>query len=91
VDAILKDEVRAARKHYNCDASALWCNYSMKLDDCETGDQRLIVEAAQADKWKILPGQQYRYMRGIFEGRMVTWRERVGMGSVCRQLRLYED
>ena len=86
MDVVLKDEVRHAKKHYKCDAYAWWTNCNLDLNDCISDDQRLIVEAAEADKGRILPGQAYRYQRGIFDGRMVTWRERVGMGNVCRDL-----
>ena len=89
MDVVLKDEVRHAKKHYKCDAYAWWTNCNLDLNDCISDDQRLIVEAAEADKGRILPGQLYRYQRGVFGGRMVTWRERVGMGNVCRDLGLY--
>lgn len=91
MDTILKDEIRTARKTYPCDAYGWWHRSGFGPQDCETDEQRLILEAAEVDKGKILAGQQYRYMRGVFEGRMVTWRERVGMGNVCRDLGLYEE
>ena len=91
MDTVLKDEVRTARKQYKCDAYAWWNSCNMSLNDCETPEQRLVVEACEADKGKILPGQTYRYQRGLFEGHMVTWRERVGMADVCRALGLYEN
>jgi len=89
MDVILKDEIRVARKHYTCDAYRHWNNCGMGQNDCVADDQRLIVQAAEADKGKILPGQEYRYARGVFEGRMVTWRARVGMEDVCKELGLY--
>lgn len=90
MDTVLKDEIRTARKYYKCDAYAWWNRCGMSIGDCETSEQRLIVEAAEADKGKILPGQAYRYRRGVFEGRMVTCRERVGMCGVCHALGLYD-
>ena len=56
---ILKDEIRTARKFYDCDASAAWNNYGPPRDELPP-DDRLILEGAQADKWKIRPGQRYR-------------------------------
>ena len=61
------------------------------LDDCETSEQRLIVEAAQADKWRILPGQKYLKVVRIWEGALTTYRARPGMQTVLRELGLDED
>ena len=87
---ILKDEERTARKHYKCDAFARFHNCGMRRDELAP-DQQLMLDAAEADKGRILPGQRYRYARGLHEGSMFTWRERIGMGSICRAHGLYED
>jgi hypothetical protein len=91
MDIVLKDEVRHAKKVYMCDAYAWWNQCGMNLDDCVNEEQKLIVQASESDHGKILVGQLYRYQRGVFEGRMVTWRERFGMGNVCRNLGLYSE
>lgn len=91
MDVILKNEVRHARKHYICDAYLWWIRCNMSENDCVTNDQRLILSASVADKGKILPSQAYRYVRGINDGRMVTWRGRVGMDNLCREIGLYEE
>ena len=49
-----------------------------------------MVEAAEADKWRILPGQAYRKVTGIYEGDFYTYRARPGMDSVCYELDLFD-
>lgn len=87
---ILKDEQRHARKHYKCDAFALFHNCGMRSDEL-TPDQQLLLDAAEADKGRILPGQAYHYRRGVHEGRMFTWRARLGLEAVCVAHNLYDE
>ena len=91
MDRVLTDEIVQARKHYACDACRQWGRSGYSLSDCETSDQRMIVEAAQADRWRILPGQQYRRITGISEGALTTYRARPGMQSVIEELKLCDD
>ena len=56
---VLKDEVRTARKFYDCDASEMWRSYGPPRE-AVTADERLVLEGVEADKWKIRPGQRYR-------------------------------
>ena len=91
MDRVLTDKLVQARKHYDCDACYWWGRSGYGLDDCETSEQRLIVEAAQADKWRILPGQKYRRIKGVFEGALTTYRARPGMQSVIEELKLCDD
>lgn len=90
MDQVLTDKLLNARKHYPCDASYWWVRSGYGLHDCEP-EQRLIVEAAQADRWRIFPGQKYRKITGIFEGRLTTYRARLGMQSVIEQLGLADE
>jgi len=87
---ILKDELRTARKHYKCDATAWFHDCGMGRHDL-TPDQQLLLDAAEADKGRILPGQAYHYQRGLYEGRMYTWRAKPGMQSVCRAHELFDE
>lgn len=91
MDVVLKDEIRSARKHYVCDAYSWWVRCNMSENDLLTDDQKLILQASEADKGKILPGQTYRYVRGVFDGKMVTWRARLGMDNLNRDIGLYGD
>ena len=80
---VLKDEQRTARKIYKCDATA-WLR-ACGLARCDLDpDQHRALDAADADKGCILRGQKYRYQRGVFEGRMCTWRARLDVQKVCQ-------
>ena len=58
MDVVLKDEVRHAKKHYKCDAYAWWTNCNLDLNDCISGDQRLIVEAAEQTRGASCRGRR---------------------------------
>lgn len=87
---ILKNELRTARKNYKCDAYARFHACGMRRDEL-TQEQQLMLDAAEADKGRILPGQAYHYRRGVYEGRMFTWRSRSGMESICIDHDLYDE
>ena len=53
MSAIFKDEFRNARKHYKCDATELFHCAGMWPHDLNA-DEKLILEAAEANKGKIL-------------------------------------
>lgn len=91
MDRIFTDKVVIARKPYRCDASEQWLRAGYTVEDCETSEQRLTVEAAEADRWRILPGQAYRKATGIYENAFCTYRARPGMDAVCRALGLFDD
>ena len=91
MDRVFTDKVVMAKKHYRCDASEQWCRSGYTVADCETSEQRLIVEAAEADKFRILPGQPYRKVTGIHDGDFCTYRARPGMDSVCYELDLFDE
>lgn len=91
MDCIISDQIVTARKHYCCDASYWWLRSGYTVDDCENGDQRLIVDAAVADGFGIKPGQWYRKVIGKQDGDFVTYRARPGMDSVIRELNLVDD
>ena len=87
---VLKDEVRTARKFYHCDASEMWRSYGPPETEL-TADERLVLDGAKADKWKIRPGQRYRCV--VFrDGReLVTQRARLDMDALCQRHELYDD
>jgi hypothetical protein len=86
---VLKRELRTARKHYKCDATQWFHDCGMGRHDLDA-DQKLMLDAAEADRGRILPGQAYLYTRGVHEGQMVTWRARPGMDSICHDHGLYD-
>ena len=91
MERVFMDKIVTAKKHYRCDASEQWRRAGYTVDDCKTSEQRLMVEAAEADKWRILPGQAYRKVTGIHEGDFCTYRARVGMDAVCNDLELFDE
>ena len=91
MDHVFTDKVVTAKKPYRCDASEKWKCAGYTLADCETVEQRLIVEASEADKWRIFPGQAYRKVTGINDGDFFTYRARPGMDAVCVDLCLFDE
>ena len=86
----IRETTVEAKKTYHCDACAVWDSMGMALEDCQTDEQRKIVKAAQADGWRILPGQMYLKTVYSEDGAMRTYRARPGMDYVCRELGLFE-
>lgn len=91
MDRVISSRTHVARKTYLCDASAIWRSSGYNLDDCQSNEQRLIVEAAESDRWKILPGQAYRKLTLVSDGSICTYRARIGMDSLCYQLGLFDE
>lgn len=91
MDRVLTDKIVTAKKHYRCGASKQWMRSGYTVAECETSEQRLIVEAAEANKWRILPGQAYRKVTGIHEGEFSTYRAMPGMDAVCRDLDMWDE
>lgn len=91
MERVFTDKIVTAKKHYQCDASEQWNRAGYTLAELETGEQRLIVEAAEADKWRILPGQVYRKVNGINDGAFCSYRARPGMDTVCNDLGLFDE
>ena len=91
MERVFTDKIVTAKKHYRCDASEQWLRSGYTLNDCETADQRLMVEAAEADRWRILPGQAYRKVTGIHDGELSTYRARPGMDEVCDDLDMWDE
>ena len=87
---VFSDKVVKAKKQYRCDASDLWKDAGLTHADCSTDEQRIAIERARADGWRILPGQRYRQMTGI-DDRFFTYRARLDMDRVCFDLDMWED
>ena len=87
---ILRDTIQTARKHYPCDACDHFARIGCGQRDV-SADDWLIVQAAEADKWKITPGTRYRkavYREG---GDLVTYRARLDMDAVCQRNDLFDE
>jgi len=86
MERVLTNKLMRAIKHYSCDACYWWIHDGFEVDDCETSEQRLIVEAARADNWKILPGQKYLKIVSLIEGELTTYRARPDMHQVLLEV-----
>ena len=82
-----------ARKAYDCDACHWWLTNGDldQLDEIKDEGKMLDVKAAEADKYRILPGQ--RYMRAILvDGRdFYTYRARPEMHDLIIELDLMPE
>lgn len=81
----LWDTVQTAKKHYNCDACATWLNSNYGPQDVSVGEW-LVVQGAKADGYKILPGRKYRKIVYSDDGILVTYRERLDMSWVKKEM-----
>lgn len=87
---ILSDKIQQAKKFYHCDACRAW------LDSCYgqidvSADDLLTVQGAEADKWKIRAGQEYRKIVYNDGGEMMTYRARLDMDSLCNRHKLFDE
>ncbi len=79
-----------ASKDYACDACAAWHRSGYGQQDVSTDDW-LIIEGAQADKWKIRRGEKYRKIVYKDGGEFVTYRARIDMDALAMRLELFEE
>ena len=78
-----------AKKEYHCNASDWIINGSMDERDFEPVDWQ-VIQKAQVDKWKILPGTRYIKTVGIWEGSWQIFRAREDLDAICHKYDLYE-
>jgi hypothetical protein len=86
---VLRDTVQTARKHYPCDACHAWLRSNYGKNDV-TADEWLTVEGAQADRWKIRPGTDYRKVVYV-DGGLYTYRARLDMDALCLKYELFDE
>jgi flavin-dependent dehydrogenase len=87
---VLSDTVVVARKHHPCDACWLWAQSGYGKADVRP-DEWLVIQAAEADGWLILPGQAYRRVVYKDGGKIVTYRGRVGMDALVSRYDLGDE
>ena len=85
----LSETKQTARKSYKCDACETWCNSSYGEKDVSPDDW-LIVQACEADNWKIAVGQEYIKVIYVDDG-IATYRARIDMHNLCDRLGFFED
>lgn len=86
---VLTRKIVTAKKEHVCDAS-YWFHRYGSVNELN-GDELLMYQAAQADKFKILPGQPYLRITGIHEGELTTFRAKIGMNDICVDHDLYHE
>lgn len=86
---IIRQTLPHARKSYPCDACAAFCRSGLGDDDL-TFDDLLIVQAARADRWRILPNRQYVKLIYRDDG-LQTYRARPDMDDLCHRLELFDE
>ncbi|WP_235582939.1 hypothetical protein, partial [Pseudomonas aeruginosa] len=87
---LLRDELRTARKHYQCDAYYWFDRAGFGRQDVDADDW-LIVEAVRSDRGKILPGTKYIYQVSVDGGEFWIFRARPEMDAICRKYDLYPE
>lgn len=78
-----------ARKQYHCEASD-WIGNCCDLSEVSAEDLA-VIQKAQAEGNKILPGDNYLKVTGKWEGEFTTFRARLDLDSICRKYNLYDD
>jgi len=53
MERVCTDKIVTAKKHYRCDASEQWRRAGYTVAECETAEQRLMVEAAEAEFYGV--------------------------------------
>jgi len=85
----LSETKQVARKTYRCDACEVWRNSSYSEKDVSPDDW-LIVQACEADNWKIVVGQEYLKVVYVDDG-ITTYRARLDMHNLCNRLGFFDD
>ena len=87
---VLSNTIQTARKHYSCDACQVFLRSNYGRDDV-SADDWLVIEGAQADRWKITPGSKYRKMVLKDGDDILTVRNRLDVESVCKRHDLFDE
>ncbi|EMM7672374.1 hypothetical protein RIM32_001007 [Pseudomonas aeruginosa] len=87
---LLRDELRTARKHYQCDAYYWFDRAGFGRQDVDADDW-LIVEAVRSDRGKILPSTKYIYQVRVDGGEFWIFRARPEIDAICRKYDLYPE
>lgn len=87
----IKEKFVIAKKYHGCDASRVWNNANCGVDDCHNADERLILEAAEADGWKIKKGDKYFCQTNSDDGIIYDFKARIDMHNLCLKHDLYNE
>lgn len=79
-----------SRTAYPCDACQAFLRSNYGRNDV-TADDWLVIEGAQADRWKITPNSKYRKLT-IKDGTdILTVRNRLDVEAVCQRHDLFDE
>lgn len=79
-----------ARKHHDCAACAAFLRAGYSSQDLHLADEWLTVIAAEADGWKVKPGDDCFVCSGFFDGTAFRYYKRIDMDNLCIKYDLYE-
>jgi len=88
--ALLRDEIRVARKAYPCGAYYWFDRSNYGQQDMEPDDW-VTVEAVRAEGCQILPGMQHIYQTSVGGDGWGEFRARQDMNAICHKYDLYPD
>lgn len=88
--ALLRDEIRVARKAYPCGACYWFGRSNYGQQDVEPDDWAT-VEAVRAEGCQILPGMQHIYQASVDGDGWSEFRARQDMNAICHKYDLYPD
>lgn len=86
---VIRNEIRTARKRYECMASLFLREC---LDDVKLtfGELRAVV-LARREGWKICPGMKYTYQFNECTGETYSFRARTDIHRICLKYDLYPE
>lgn len=89
---ILSDTKHIARKTHVCNACEWVENIVVdNLHDYNfTCTELREIVKARRNKWQIVPGQQYRKVVEVIDGRLEVWRALPAIDAICRKYDIYE-
>ena len=78
-----------ARKDYHCQASDWIENSGLCEGDYDACDW-VTIKKAKSENFRILKGEKYICVRGIWNGVASTFRARIDLDSICKKYELYD-
>lgn len=87
--SLCNERTHKARKDYQCDAM----HWIIELDIEEIGiepEELAAIQKAKDEKCRILRGQTYVKVTGIFDGEWSVFRARPEIDDICKKYKVYD-